>query len=154
MTQKNLGIMKDWNVLVVDDDPDSLEIASTMIEIQGANVVTAVNGEDALEKLKHMPRPHFILSDLSMPTMDGWEFIQVLKRDRTTLDIPVIALTAHAMEGDRIKAMAAGFHNHITKPLTPSTFISHLVVLLTDSENLANLLKNIPEEWRDNPETE
>jgi CheY-like chemotaxis protein len=55
-----------------------------------------------------------------------------LKLDRTTMDIPVIALTAHAMVGDRERAIMAGFHNYLTKPLTPATFMKDLLVLLTD----------------------
>jgi CheY-like chemotaxis protein len=120
-----------WLVYVVDDEEDSLNVARMMLEEAGASVETALNGQEAL-KLVRNRRPHFILSDLSMPVMDGWRFIHELNRDRTTLDIPVIALTAHAMSGDRERAMNAGFINHITKPLDPDKFIIHLLKLLVD----------------------
>jgi CheY-like chemotaxis protein len=102
--------------------------------------VTANNGREALEKLQHF-RPHFILSDLSMPEVDGWTMLITLKKDRRYLDIPVIALTAHAMSGDREKAIQAGFHNYIAKPLDPPKFIFQMVTLLTDVPELAVMLK-------------
>jgi CheY-like chemotaxis protein len=75
-----------------------------------------------------------------MPVMDGWEFMNTIKRDRRTLDIPVIALTAHAMPGDRERAITAGFHNYLTKPLTPATFMRDLLSLLVDVPELAGML--------------
>jgi CheY-like chemotaxis protein len=75
-----------------------------------------------------------------MPEMDGWGMLGALKLDRATLDIPVIALTAHAMVGDRERAIMAGFHNYLTKPLTPATFMKDLLVLLTDIPAFASEL--------------
>ena len=77
-----------------------------------------------------------ILMDIIMPEMDGWEFIQVVKLEERWRDIPAIALTAHAMFGDRERAMAVGYHNYLTKPLSPSTFIHDLLVLLLDIPEL------------------
>jgi CheY-like chemotaxis protein len=85
-------------------------------------------------------RPAFIISDLSMPVMTGWEMLHELKLDRATMDIPVIALTAHAMEGDRTKAIAAGFHNYLTKPLRPQTFIRDLLHVVIDIPAIAALM--------------
>jgi two-component system, cell cycle response regulator DivK len=133
-------VLVDWDVLVVDDEPDSLDVASRLIKLAGAKVVTAQNGRQALDKLKTF-RPKFILCDLSMPEMDGWEMLHHLKQDRTMEEIPVIALTAHTMQGDRERAIAAGFHNHISKPLDPTKFMTHLVKLLFDVPELAALLK-------------
>jgi CheY-like chemotaxis protein len=67
-----------------------------------------------------------------MPVMDGWALVEELKQDRGLSTIPAIALTAHAMIGDRERAINAGFHNYLTKPLTPATFMRDLVRLLTD----------------------
>ncbi len=122
-------ILKDWNVLVVDDDPMSLMVAAMILKHHGASVHTAANGEQGLEMAKSL-QPRFIISDLSMPVMDGWAMIDELKRDLATQSIPAIALTAHAMVGDREKAIAAGFHNYLTKPLTPATFMKDLLRLL------------------------
>ncbi len=132
-------ILQDWDVLVVDDDPFSLQVATTLLKHYGANVLTATNGQEALD-LAIDERPRFIISDLSMPVMDGWELIEQLKLDRSTADIPVIALTAHAMVGDRSRAIGAGFHNYLTKPLTPATFMSDLLNLLMDIPDLAEYL--------------
>ena len=120
-----------WHVLVVDDEFDSREVASLMLEAAGAIVETAIHGKDALEKIQAQ-RPDFILSDLSMPTMDGWQLMHQLINDRETAEIPVIALTAHAMPGDRQRAIAAGFRNHITKPLDATKFMDQLVTILVD----------------------
>lgn len=125
--------LKDWVVLVVDDEADSREVAQMMLELAGATVYTAEDGQQALNVIhvQHV-RPHFILSDLSMPVMDGWQLMRKLNTNRTTIDIPVIALTAHAMRGDRERALASGFRNHIYKPLNAAKFIDQLVRLLVD----------------------
>lgn len=124
-------ILQDWDVVVVDDEPDSLEVATRILRFYGANVHTAANGQEGLELIKKV-RPKFAISDLSMPVMDGWAMLYELQIDRSTSQIPVIALTAHAMRGDRERAVEAGFHNYLTKPLTPSTFMKDLLGLLID----------------------
>jgi CheY-like chemotaxis protein len=126
-----LDLIKNQTILVVDDEPDSLEVAMTLLQLYDAVVHTASNGLEGLEAAKKH-RPLFIISDLSMPEMSGWEMLNALKQDRSTLDIPVIALTAHAMEGDRHRAIAAGFHNYLTKPLRPDTFIRDLLDVVMD----------------------
>lgn len=128
-------LLNNWTVVVVDDDPLSLTVASTILSFYGAKVHKAMDGDEALSVIRRV-QPGFIISDLSMPGMDGWALIAELKKDRTTIDIPVIALTAHAMMGDRQKAIAAGFHNYLTKPLTPATFIKDLLKLLVDIPEL------------------
>lgn len=133
-------ILKDWIVLVVDDEADSLEVATRILRHYGAVVYTATNGQEGLEVVRTV-RPRFIISDLSMPIMDGWGMLDALKRERETLDIPVIALTAHAMTGDRERAIMAGFHNYLTKPLTPATFLRDLLNLLTDIPEFASEIK-------------
>jgi CheY-like chemotaxis protein len=134
-------VLKGWTVLAIDDDPDALEIVQALLRRCGATVLTATNGRQGLEMVRaHHPR--FVIADLSMPEMTGWDMVNVLKNDRTTLDIPVVALTAHAMVGDRNKALAMGFHNFLTKPLRPETFIADLLgVLAVDIPELAQLLE-------------
>src|SRR5258708_36761593 len=126
--------------MVVDDEVDSLEVATRLLRLAGAEVITAETGRDAITKLEKA-KPHVIVADLSMPDMDGWELIHLLKRERRTLDIPVIALTAHTMLGDRERAMSAGFHNHISKPLDPTKFVTQLFNLLIDVPILAKITK-------------
>src|SRR5688572_14904800 len=123
MTTMPRALLQGWYVLIVDDDMYSMDVARRILKFYGADVYTAANGLIALDIIQHA-RPAFIVSDIEMPVMDGWEFVQRLKNNRATMDIPVIALTAYAMVGDREKAIAAGFHNHLSKPLNPATFMS------------------------------
>lgn len=132
-------LLTGWDIVVIDDEEDSLEVANIILDEYGANVHTARDGAEALEVIKQV-RPRFVISDLSMPYVDGWALIHNLKTDRALQDIPVIALTAHAMVGDRERAIAAGFHNYLTKPLTADTFIDDLVKLLVDIPVLAEAL--------------
>jgi len=113
-------------ILIIDDEPDSLEVAETLLEDLEVIILTATNGAEGLA-IALKERPDYIISDLSMPEMDGWEFIEAMKNNRVTMDIPVIALTAHAMPSDRTKAIAAGFHNFLTKPLNPETFVNDFI---------------------------
>ena len=128
-----------WDIVVLDDEEDSLEVAEVILLEYGANVYTASNVKDGLEVVRNA-KPRFVISDLSMPVMDGWGFIHSMKADRSLAEIPVIALTAHAMVGDRERAITAGFHNYLTKPLTVDTFMSDLVKLLIDIPELADYL--------------
>ncbi len=123
------SVLKGWIVLVVDDEYDSRMVAEIMLEDAGARVISATNGREALDRLRQ-EKPQFILSDLSMPVMDGWQLMAELNNNRATADIPVIALTAHAMVGDRERALAAGFRNHITKPLSADKFMTQLLAIL------------------------
>lgn len=118
-----------WDIVVVDDEDDSLRLAEVILLEYGANVHTATNGQEGLDLIRKT-NPKFVISDLSMPVLDGWGLIKALKNDPLIKDIPVIALTAHAMVGDRERAVVGGFHNYLTKPLTVDTFIQDLVNLL------------------------
>jgi CheY-like chemotaxis protein len=130
-------LLRGWDIVVIDDEEDSLEVAQIILDEYGANVYTARNGAEGYETVQQV-RPRFVISDLSMPIVDGWGFIHEMKKDRATSEIPVIALTAHAMIGDRERAVAAGFNNYLTKPLTALTFIQDLVKLLIEIPLLAN----------------
>jgi CheY-like chemotaxis protein len=130
--------LKGKRVLIVEDDPFSMDVATILLMHYGAEVHTADNGQEGVE-LARVTKPDFILSDISMPLMDGWGLIDVLKGDPRTASIPVVALTAHAMPGYRERAIASGFHNFLTKPLTPETFIRELVALLVDLPQFSHL---------------
>lgn len=141
MAEINPTLLKGHIILVVEDDPDSLAVTVALLEmVEGVIVISAENGLDGLE-LARKHKPLFIISDLSMPEMSGWEMIHRLKNDRSTLSIPVIALTAHAMSGDRNRALAAGFHNYLTKPLRPATFVNDLLKLVVDTPEIAKLVE-------------
>ncbi len=133
------NLLEGWDIVVLDDEEDSLEVAEIILNEYGANVYTAGNGREGLEIVQRT-KPRFVISDLSMPVMDGWGFIDAVKADRALAEIPIIALTAHAMVGDRERAVSAGFHNYLTKPLTVDTFMADLVKLLIDIPGLAESL--------------
>jgi CheY-like chemotaxis protein len=132
-------LLRGWDIVVIDDEDDSLSLAEIILLEYGANVHTATNGAEGLAAIRNV-KPKFAISDLSMPVLDGWGLITELKEDVAIKDTPVIALTAHAMVGDRERAVACGFHNYLTKPLTVETFIQDLVKLLVDIPVLANEL--------------
>lgn len=124
-------LLDNWDVVVVEDEEDSLFIAEYILGFHGATVHSARNGREGLALIRWI-QPKFVISDLSMPVMDGWELINEMQRDMALREIPVIALTAHAMRGDRDRAIAAGFYNYLNKPLTADTFIQELVHLLIE----------------------
>jgi CheY-like chemotaxis protein len=120
------GDVAGWTVLIVDDEPDNLAVAQKVLTFGGAEVHTARNGVEGLQALGLL-RPSFILLDLSMPEMDGWEMLSRLRANPDTQHIPVVALTAHAMAGDRDRVMEAGFDGYIAKPFRLSTFMSEIL---------------------------
>jgi CheY-like chemotaxis protein len=103
-------------ILVVDDDEMNRDMLSRRLLRKGYEVVLAVNGVEAIEK-SASDRPELILMDLSMPVLDGYEATRRLKADAGTAGIPIIGLSAHAMVGDREKALAAGCDDYDTKPV-------------------------------------
>ncbi len=114
-----------WNVLLIDDEPDNLEVIAETLHFHGISVKTAHNGLEGLDLLKSF-LPTLILLDLSMPKMDGWEMRQRIKSDPRTQHIPVVALTAHAMSGDKERALQAGFDGYMTKPISIPNFVNDL----------------------------
>lgn len=108
--------VQDWTVFIIDDHLDNIMVAQTTLEFHGAVVHVAANGQEALDLLADV-RPTLILLDLSMPVMNGWQLLEHLRNNRTDLDnVPIIAVTAHAMQGDRERALQAGFDGYIAKP--------------------------------------
>src|SRR5690348_410823 len=88
-----------WKVLLIDDEPDNLEVVAESLEFYGMTVETAANGQIGLEKVDAF-LPSLILLDLSMPVMDGWQTLRRLKSNPVTQNTPIIALSAHAIVGD------------------------------------------------------
>jgi len=136
------SILQGLQILVVDDEPDNLEVVVVLLQMFDADVLIASNGQEALEMARDF-QPKFIISDLSMPVMSGWEMIHILKNDPKTKDIPVIALTAHAMTGDKQRVLAAGFHNYLSKPLQPATFIRDFLQLVMNTPVMAELMLSV-----------
>lgn len=103
-------------ILVVDDNTDSRELAAKVLRAKGYLIIEAIDGEDALQKACS-DKPDLILMDISIPKLDGYEVTRRLKSRDDYKDIPIIALTAHAMKGDREKAIEAGCEGYIPKPV-------------------------------------
>ncbi len=104
-----------WRVLIVDDEPDNLTLASEFLSFSGATVAVTEHGARLLEMVDEF-QPTIILLDLAMPGMDGWEIQRRLRARRELSHIPIIALTAMAMPEDIERAKMAGFDGYITKP--------------------------------------
>jgi two-component system cell cycle response regulator DivK len=103
-------------ILYVEDNDDNVYVLKNRLTRAGYTVLIAVNGEDGVA-MAAAERPDLILMDLSLPVLDGWEATRRLKAADETRAIPVIALTAHAMSGDREKALEAGCNDFDTKPV-------------------------------------
>ena len=103
-------------ILIVEDNEMNRDMLSRRLERRGFVIVMAMDGQQGVE-MTRSERPDLILMDMSLPVMDGWAATQAIKADPELSKIPVIALTAHAMAGDREKAMAAGCDDYDTKPI-------------------------------------
>jgi CheY-like chemotaxis protein len=113
------------HILVIDDDPTSLELSVHVLEAAGHTIVTARDGEDGLRAARS-ERPHLILSDLLMSDTDGLAVARQAKEDPELRSIPIVAVTAQAMVGDREAVLAAGFDGYITKPIDIGTLAAEL----------------------------
>ncbi len=102
-------------VAIVEDNPDNLLLVQALLGNR-YDIVAYQDSYEALNKLKN-EQPDIILMDISMPVLDGVELLKKLRVDESTKDIPVIALTAHAMEGDREKYISLGFNDYLAKPI-------------------------------------
>jgi two-component system cell cycle response regulator DivK len=116
-------------VLLVDDYPDNRDIYVQFLTYSGLRVEEAENGHQALEKAFTL-RPDVIVMDLSLPGLDGWEATRRLKRDPRTCEIPVIALTGHALAGHSKGALDAGCDAFITKPCLPERLLEEIRAIL------------------------
>jgi two-component system cell cycle response regulator DivK len=103
-------------ILIADDKPTSRELLRTVLEKQGYSITEAADGEEALQKAR-AETPDLILLDLQMPRLSGYEVLGELRKESQYAALPIIALTASAMQGDRERALAAGFTGYLTKPV-------------------------------------
>src|SRR5690606_39044998 len=115
--------------LLVEDNEMNRDMLSRRLVKHGYEVSIAVDGGEALERASAV-QPALILMDLSLPVIDGWEATRRLKQDAATRHIPVIALTAHAMTGDREKALEAGCDDFDTKPVDLPRLLGRIEALL------------------------
>jgi CheY-like chemotaxis protein len=117
-------------VLVVDDEPDARDLVAYALETCGMQVRVAGAASEALAELETFT-PHVIISDIGMPNRDGYMLIRAIRTlpDAMRKDIPAIALTAFALEEDRRRVLAAGFNQHMAKPVEPAMLVSAVVAL-------------------------
>ena len=121
-------------ILIADDKATSRELLRTVLERQGYAIIEAADGEEALQKAR-AEAPDLILLDLQMPRRTGYEVLSELRRDPRHTALPIIAITASAMQGDREKALAAGFTSYLTKPVALAQLRAQIQSLLSDGNS-------------------
>jgi two-component system, cell cycle response regulator DivK len=117
-------------ILLVEDNEMNRDMLSRRLQKRGYEVVIAEDGEQGV-RLAQSEAPALVLMDMSLPVLDGWEATRQLKADPVTRSIPVIALTAHAMAGDRERALEAGADDFDTKPVELTRLLEKIEALLT-----------------------
>ena len=119
-------------VLVVEDQAENLELMVYLLQAFGHQTLTAGNGAEGVAAVSR-DHPDLVIMDLQMPVMDGYEAARLLKADPAVAAIPLVAVTAYAMVGDRERIMACGFDGYMTKPIDPQTFVRELERYLAPS---------------------
>jgi CheY-like chemotaxis protein len=117
-------------VLVVDDDARNIFALTSVLEAHDMEVVSATNGRQAIDLIKATPDLSVVLMDIMMPEMDGYETMREIRKDPTLSSLPILALTAKAMKGDREKCLDAGASDYIAKPVNTDQLLSLLRVWL------------------------
>jgi CheY-like chemotaxis protein len=117
-------------VLVVDDDPRNIFALSSVLERRGMKVLTATTGKEALALIESTPELAIVLMDIMMPEMDGYQVIAVIRDKPRLRRLPIIALTAKAMKGDREKCLEAGASDYLAKPVNTEQLLSALRIWL------------------------
>jgi CheY-like chemotaxis protein len=126
-------VLKNKTVLVADDDMRNIFSLTKALEKYQMNVIAAVDGKDALKKLKATPKVDIVLMDMMMPEMDGYETTTAIRNEKKYKNLPIIAVTAKAMTGDREKCINAGASDYITKPVDVDQLFSLLRVWLYET---------------------
>jgi CheY-like chemotaxis protein len=122
-------------VLLVEDNEDNRTVYRTILEHFGYRVVEARNGEDGIRGARR-DHPDLILMDISIPIIDGWEATKILKADPATAQIPIIALTAHALATDRAKATEVGCDGYLAKPCEPRRVVQEVQRFIGDAREV------------------
>lgn len=120
-------------ILLVEDNEMNRDMLSRRLVRKGYEILIAVDGQQGLDQARSAS-PDLILMDMSLPVVDGWEATRQLKADDDTRRIPIIALTAHAMEGDQQKAREAGCDDYDTKPVELPRLLEKIETLLARKE--------------------
>ncbi|MDO9176624.1 MAG: response regulator [Actinomycetota bacterium] len=113
------------NILLIEDNEQNRYLATFLLEHHGYRVLAAIDGLSGLQ-LAESTVPDLILLDIQLPLMDGYEVARGLREMPATREVPIVAVTSHAMSGDREKAFAAGCNGYIEKPINPDTFVAEI----------------------------
>ncbi len=119
-------VLRQKRILVVDDDVRNIFALSSVLERHGIDIVTAGNGQEAVEKVIGDPEIDMVLMDIMMPGMDGYETIRVIRSNPALIGLPIVALTAKAMKGDREKCLEAGASDYLAKPVVTDQLLGVL----------------------------
>jgi CheY-like chemotaxis protein len=124
------GVLEGRKVLIVDDDVRNVFALTSVLEARGMSVVFAENGREGLETLEANPDTALVLLDVMMPEMDGYETARAIRAQARFADLPIISLTAKAMQGDREASIASGASDYVTKPVDTDQLLSLMRVWL------------------------
>ena len=127
-----------WNILIIDDEVHNAGVLEYVFKFHDARVRSVDSGVEGLRQLQK-ERPTVVLLDLSMPKMSGWEVLEAIRADATTRGLPVIAITAQVMAGDRERVLEAGFDGYIAKPISVSTIVKTIEEILRSGGHLESI---------------
>lgn len=119
-----------YRILVIEDNAANLELMTYLLQAFGHSTDVARDGTAGVTAAID-GRPDLILCDIALPRQDGYEVVRQLKAEPSLAHVPIIAVTASAMTGDRAKVLARGFDGYISKPITPETFVGDVEAFLT-----------------------
>jgi two-component system cell cycle response regulator len=120
-------------ILVIEDNPANLELMTYLLKASGHSTIVATNGAEGVDAAVR-GLPDLILCDLALPVLDGFGVARRLKANPALAGVPLIAVTASAMVGDRDKVLATGFDGYLTKPITPETFVTEVEAYISRQE--------------------
>lgn len=131
-------ILQGLRILVVDDEPDARDLLSAILKRCGSDVRCSESAEDAVRAFAEW-EPDILVSDIGMPNEDGYSLIKRVRESNSDrAQIPAVALTAYATDEDRIKALEAGFHTHVAKPIEPEDFVSSIASAIRSERSLSD----------------
>ena len=128
------GLLAKIRIWIVEDNVDNQDLMRFLLERAGYEVTTVENGREGIEAARR-DNPDIILMDLSLPELDGWSAAREIKADPVLAKIPLIAVTAHTLAGDRRKALEAGFDSYISKPINIHMFDVTVGKVLEQKQN-------------------
>lgn len=120
-----------YTILIVEDDPRNLKLIRDLLQVKGYRTLEATEGKQGIE-LGKANKPDLIVMDVQMPVMDGLEATKILKADKETKGIPIIALTSYAMKGDEERILGVGCDDYITKPIDTRDFLKRVAKYLPE----------------------